>query len=196
MKAMILPKSEISFLVECRHASHLVFTHSTIRLTEISFSTTASGQKLPGRCCHSIPKTIIPAAADILINPMGEMPLFRNFPDPKYTAESAAFILFSNKMIQSFYLTQQCCAANHWICRNSSWYGISAHALREPAGEARCIKTFSRFLLEISIRQITTGFTETASSWPIQFRMIIYTPVARMIPMMQGFRPRRMAYFA
>ena len=63
----------------------------------------------------------------------------------------AAVILFSNKMIQSFYLTQQCCAANHWICRNSSWYGISAHALREPAGEARCIKTFSRFLLEISI---------------------------------------------
>ena len=64
---------------------------------------------------------------------------------------SSSIILFSKKMIQSFYLTQQCCAANHWICRNSSWYGISAHALREPAGEARCIKTFSRFLLEISI---------------------------------------------
>ena len=73
-------------------------------------------------------------------------------------------ILFSNKMIQSFYLAQQCCAANHWICRNSSWYGISAHALREPASEARCIKTFSRFLLEISISMIRQEANPSAAA--------------------------------
>ena len=93
-----------------------------------------SGSSRPLPCIQIYnPYTINPAKADIPINPIGEIPFFRTFLEPKYTVPRTIVII------------------------------------------------------------IAVVSNESAPGLPTLCCKIIKTPVARMIPMMHGFNPRRTA---